>query len=65
MTPKLGTVAAANNIRLISSSKYKSVDIPNLPRTCAVIADLTLGTQGAEDGTVIAITVRRDIRLEN
>jgi hypothetical protein len=41
------------------------VDIPNLPRTCAVIADLTLGTQGVEDGSVIAVTVRRDIRLEN
>ncbi len=41
------------------------VDIPNLPRTCAVIADLTPGKPGAEDGTVIAVTVRRDIRLEN
>ncbi len=40
------------------------VNKPNLPRTCAVIADVRPGEQGAKDGTVTAVTVRRDIRLE-
>ncbi len=40
------------------------VDIPNMPRTCAVIADVTPQEHGVEDGIVNSVTVRRDIRLE-
>ncbi|MDZ8052278.1 MAG: hypothetical protein RMX68_029970 [Aulosira sp. ZfuVER01] len=40
------------------------VDIPNTPRTCAVIADVTPQEHGVEDGIVNSVTLRRDIRLE-
>ena len=40
------------------------VDIPNLPHTCAVIAEVRPGKQGVEDGIVTAVTVRRDVSLE-
>lgn len=39
------------------------VDLPGTPRTCALIADVEPGVQGLEDGSVLALTVRRDIRL--
>jgi hypothetical protein len=37
---------------------------PRTPYTCAVIAEVSPGTRGVEDGTATRLTVRRDRRLD-
>jgi uncharacterized protein (DUF736 family) len=39
------------------------VDLLGTPRTCAIIAGIEPGEQGLEDGTVMTLSVRRDVRL--
>ena len=39
------------------------VDLPRMPKTCAIIANVEPGELGLEDGVVVKLTIRRDTRM--